>query len=143
MTSDQSEIEDKSNSDSKAEAAKDAVTGANDMDPDQFLLMLSALAQPTRLEVYRMLSSAGEAGLVAGAIARAIKAPHNTLSTHLGILQRAGLIDSERSGRFIRYFIIPSCLGSLIEFLRKDCCSGDPTLCWPQKSDTTNEKKAG
>ena len=95
------------------------------------LLILSALAQETRLEAFRLLSVCGEAGMGAGAIARALSIPHNTLSTHLAILQRAGLIRSERAGRKVTYFMVPSSLGALISFLLENCCDAMPEKCLP------------
>jgi len=85
------------------------------------LLMLSALGQQTRLDVYKLLVEAGAEGMIAGDIAKALEAPHNTLSTHLSILQRAGLVKSEKSGRNVTYALEPSALNDLVTFLLRDC----------------------
>lgn len=89
-------------------------------------IILSALAQETRLEVFRLLSKAGPKGLGAGEIARTLDVPHNTLSTHLSILQRAGLINSERNGRNIIYFGLEDCLNDLMAFLQDECPTAMP-----------------
>lgn len=85
------------------------------------LLMLSALGQQTRLDVYKLLVEAGQEGMIAGDIAKALDAPHNTLSTHLSILQRARLVKSEKSGRNVTYALEPSALNDLVSFLLRDC----------------------
>ena len=73
------------------------------MDAHQAIVAFSALAQPTRLEVFRLLMEYEPNGLPAGEIARRIAVPHNTMSTHLAILTRAGLIEAERQSRSIVY----------------------------------------
>ena len=62
------------------------------MESDDAILAFSALAQPTRLAVFRLLMTHEPDGLPAGDVARQLEVPHNTMSTHLGILSRAGLI---------------------------------------------------
>lgn len=92
---------------------------------------LSALAQETRLAAFRCLVACSPGGRSAGDIARRCKVPHNTMSTHLAILERAGLIDSERQGREVIYSADISGLRALVEFLAKDCCGGRPEICGP------------
>lgn len=92
---------------------------------------LSALAHETRLSAFRLLVEAGEHGLPAGEIARTVDVPANTLSTHLGQLQQAGLIVSERRSRFVIYRIVPNGVSELLGFLLEDCCNGRPDLCRP------------
>lgn len=92
----------------------------------QALQTLSALAQSTRLEAFRLLAISGHQGITAGAIARHLGTPHNTLSTHLAILQKAGLISSERIGRNVTYYLVPGSLTSMIDFLNEDCCTAMP-----------------
>lgn len=96
---------------------------------DQALAALAALGQPTRLEVFRLLMRNEPAGLAAGAIASAIRSPQNTLSTHLGILARAGLVRGRRQGRSIIYRADVGSMRSLLSFLVDDCCDGHPELC--------------
>ena len=90
---------------------------------------LSALAQPTRLAIFRLLVKHEPIGVTAGVIAETIGAPHNTLSTHLAILVRAGLLRSSREGRTIIYRSDVEGMRSVIAFLVDDCCDGHPELC--------------
>jgi len=91
--------------------------------------VLSALAQPTRLEVFKLLLKHEPIGITAGVIADTVGAPHNTISTHLAILVRAGLLRSSREGRTIIYRADIEGMRSLIGFLVNDCCDGHPELC--------------
>ncbi|MEO1020354.1 MAG: metalloregulator ArsR/SmtB family transcription factor, partial [Pseudomonadota bacterium] len=91
----------------------------------------AALGQPTRLSVLRLLVTAGHAGLAAGEIGRAVEVPHNTLSTHLQILERAGLAASKRQGRSIRYAADYQGIAAVITFLMQDCCKGHEAICNP------------
>ena len=99
------------------------------MDMESSVGTLFALAQPTRLEVFRMLVRREPEGLAAGEIAKFLNVPHNTLSTHLAILERAELISSERKSRSIVYRVDLMTVRSLIVYLLKDCCDGRPELC--------------
>ena len=92
---------------------------------------LSALAHPGRLEVFRLLVRAGEAGMAAGDIARATGSLSNTLSTNLNILAAAGLATSKRDGRSIIYTAGYGQMRELIAFLLEDCCGGNPEICAP------------
>lgn len=88
----------------------------------------AALSQETRLAAFRLLVKAGPAGLPAGEIARGLKAAPSTLSTHLGLLQRAGLVSSERRSRHIVYRADFEGVGALMRFLMRDCCKGHPAV---------------
>lgn len=99
------------------------------MSPPHALAALAALGQPTRLEIFRLLIRHEPAGLAAGAIADAVAAPHNTLSTHLAILARAGLVRGAREGRSIIYRADIGGMRDLISFLVTDCCDGHPEVC--------------
>lgn len=92
---------------------------------------LSALAQPSRLEVFRLLVKCGEDGLCAGDISEQLEIPKPTLSFHLKELTHAGLIDSERDGRSIIYRLNVQGMRNLMHFLTEDCCQGKPELCTP------------
>ncbi|TJZ90442.1 helix-turn-helix transcriptional regulator [Paracoccus gahaiensis] len=92
---------------------------------------LSALAQETRLSVFRLLVVAGPEGMRAGEIATALGAHANTMSTNLSILAAAGLVRSQREGRAIRYVARMEGMAALVDFLLKDCCGGHPDLCDP------------
>lgn len=107
------------------------------MEIEQVILALTALAQGTRLEVFRILVSAEPEGLAAGEIARRLEVPHNTMSSHLGILSRAGLIRSERFSRSIVYRANLDALRSALAFLLKDCCGGRPEICAPLMAELT------
>jgi DNA-binding transcriptional ArsR family regulator len=89
----------------------------------------AALAQPTRLAIFRLLIKHEPVGITAGVIAETIGAPHNTLSSHLAILVRAGLLASSREGRTIIYRSNVEGVRALISFLVHDCCDGHPELC--------------
>jgi DNA-binding transcriptional ArsR family regulator len=95
----------------------------------QAISALAALAQPTRLAIFRLLVKHEPVGITAGVIAETVGAPHNTLSSHLAILVRAGLLRSARDGRTIIYRSDVNGMRSLISFLIDDCCNGHPELC--------------
>jgi ArsR family transcriptional regulator, arsenate/arsenite/antimonite-responsive transcriptional repressor len=99
---------------------------------------LSALAQPTRLEVFRLLVKQEPDGLPAGEIARRLDVPHNTMSTHLNILSRAGLVNVERHSRSMIYRVELKTIRALVLFLLRDCCNGQPNLCAPLIADLTD-----
>jgi DNA-binding transcriptional ArsR family regulator len=90
---------------------------------------LSALAQDSRLAAFRLLVRAGEEGLPAGEIARALAIPHNTLSTHLATLAQGGMVRSRRDGRSIIYSVDFAGTRALLAFLLEDCCRGAPEIC--------------
>ena len=92
---------------------------------------LFALAQASRLKIFRLLVQNGPDGLAAGNIARTLSIPHNTLSSHLSILTRAGLLASSRLGRSIIYRIDPEGIQDLFAHLVQDCCNSNPELCGP------------
>jgi ArsR family transcriptional regulator, arsenate/arsenite/antimonite-responsive transcriptional repressor len=93
------------------------------------LSALAALGQPTRLAIFRLLMRREPSGLPAGSIADTIGCPHNTLSTHLAILARAGLVRGTRDGRSIVYRADVDGMRALVGFLVTDCCEGHPELC--------------
>jgi len=92
---------------------------------------LSALAQESRLAIFRLLVKAGPEGKPAGRIALEIGVPPSTLSTHLAILDRAGLLASRREGRSILYAARFDRMRALLDFLVADCCDGRPEICGP------------
>jgi ArsR family transcriptional regulator, arsenate/arsenite/antimonite-responsive transcriptional repressor len=105
------------------------------MDDEATIQALSALAQPTRLAVFRLLISHEPAGLPAGEIADALEVPHNTMSTHLSILARTGLVTSKRHSRSIVYQASLDQLRLMLTYLLKDCCGGKPEICAPLIAD--------
>jgi ArsR family transcriptional regulator, arsenate/arsenite/antimonite-responsive transcriptional repressor len=107
------------------------------MEQEQAILALAALAQPTRLETFRLLVKHAPEGLPAGDIARALLVPQNTLSAHLNILSRAGLVSSQRHSRVIIYRAEIEQLRDMTLFLLKDCCGGSAELCAPLIAELT------
>ena len=105
------------------------------MDREDVLLSLSALAQPTRLDVFQLLVKHEPEGLPAGEVARRLAVPHNTMSTHLAILTRAGLIGAERHSRTIIYRASLARFRGLVTYLLKDCCGGRAEICAPLIDD--------
>jgi DNA-binding transcriptional ArsR family regulator len=92
---------------------------------------LGALAQGTRLDTFRLLVRHEPDGLPAGDVARQLDVPQNTMSAHLAILARAGLLRSERRSRQIIYRADLDAVRGLMLFLVKDCCAGSTELCAP------------
>jgi arsenate reductase len=90
---------------------------------------LGSLAQPTRLAAFRHLLAAHPDSLPAGEIARRCDVPHNTMSTHLTILTRAGLATVARDGRPMNNRADVAGFRALLRFLTNDCCNGRPDLC--------------
>lgn len=91
----------------------------------------SALAQPTRLAVIKLLVRAGPEGMASGEIARVVEAPASTMSTHLAVLARSGLVSSRRDSRLIYYAADMTGLSDLLGYLIEDCCEGHPDICMP------------
>ncbi len=93
------------------------------------LAALAALGQSSRLAIFRLLVRKEPTGLSAGALADAVGCPHNTFSTHVAILARAGLVKGTREGRSITYRADAVGIRALIAFLVTDCCDGRPEMC--------------
>ena len=92
---------------------------------------MGALGQETRLRAFRLLVEAGEEGVPAGEIARRLDVPHNTMSSHLAQLARAGLIRSRRESRSVIYVADFAGIRALLAFLVEDCCRGRSEACGP------------
>ncbi|MGA8899038.1 ArsR/SmtB family transcription factor [Bradyrhizobium sp.] len=105
------------------------------MESEDVVLALAALAQSTRLEVFRLLVKHEPEGLAAGDIARALAVPQNTMSSHLSVLSRARLVSAERSGRSIVYRAELSQFRAVMLFMLRDCCEGRPEVCAPLIED--------
>jgi DNA-binding transcriptional ArsR family regulator len=99
------------------------------MKQNDALAALAALAQDTRLHVFRHLIIAGPEGVAAGDIAEALKVPAPTLSFHLKELEQARLVTSRRESRSIIYAADYERMRSLLSFLMEDCCRGRPEIC--------------
>lgn len=101
------------------------------MDDSAAIEIMSALAQPTRLEAFRLIMRHEPHGIAAGEVARILNLPQNTVSSHLSCLARAGLVSTERHGRSIIYRGQSATIGALTTHLVQDCCGGRPELCVP------------
>lgn len=97
----------------------------------------AALSQPTRLDAFRLIVRHEPHGLPAGEVARLLDVPQNTMSSHLAVLSRAGLISSERHSRSIIYRAELDKVRELASFLVTDCCGGRPELCEPLVAEFT------
>lgn len=107
------------------------------MEPSHAIEVFAALSQPTRLDTFRLLMEHEPEGLPAGEIARHLEVPQNTMSSHLAILTRAGLIQSERHSRSIVYRAVVERIREITSFLVQDCCGGRPELCEPLVAEFT------
>ncbi|HEX6156982.1 MAG TPA: metalloregulator ArsR/SmtB family transcription factor [Burkholderiales bacterium] len=94
------------------------------METKQAIQSLAALAQESRLSIFRLLIQAGPAGMAAGAIGEALDLPPATLSFHLAGLARAGLAQSRQEGRFVIYSADYAAMNALVGFLTENCCQG-------------------
>ncbi len=92
---------------------------------------LAALAQESRLDVFRLLIQSGSDGLAAGEIGARLGLPSPTLSFHLNHLKYAGLVTSRRDSRSIIYRADYKAMNDLISYLMENCCRGDAELCAP------------
>jgi len=104
-------------------------------DTRQAVDKLAALAQESRLRIFRLLVEAGEEGLNATAIAEALDLPPATLSFHVAHLARVGLVNSRQESRYIFYSANYPAMDDLIAYLAKNCCQGE--ACLP-KTATVN-----
>jgi len=99
------------------------------METEPAILAMAALAQSTRLDVFRLLVKREPDGLAAGEIAKALAVPQNTMSAHLAVLSRAGLVTARRVSRSIVYRADLARLQAVMSFLVNDCCDGRPEIC--------------
>ncbi|WP_342616407.1 helix-turn-helix domain-containing protein [Rhodoferax sp. GW822-FHT02A01] len=98
------------------------------MESNEVVKALAALAQSSRLEVFRMLVVAGAPGLTPGALAEKVDVAANTLSFHLKELLHADLITQERSGRNLIYRARFDQMNALLAYLTQNCCQGQACL---------------
>jgi ArsR family transcriptional regulator, arsenate/arsenite/antimonite-responsive transcriptional repressor len=101
------------------------------MDSENAVVALAALAQASRLAVFRRLVELGPEGAHPSELAQALDIPANTLSFHLKTLAQAGLVTAEPSGRHIRYRADFARMQGLVDFLTRNCCGGDMSRCAP------------
>lgn len=91
---------------------------------DTAVTRLAALAQASRLSVFRLLVQKGPDGMPAGEIAERLGVASNTLSFHLKELSNAGLLKSRQQGRFVYYAPDFKAMNTLLEYLTDQCCAG-------------------
>lgn len=112
------------------------------METNSAVAALSALAQASRLAVFRVLVQAGSQGLAAGRISEQTGIPPSSLSFHLKELSHAGLAASRQEGRFVIYTAQFETMNALLRFLTENCCGGNPCTpvcapaCSPVKEST-------
>lgn len=99
------------------------------MEKKNAIAALAALAQDTRLDVFRLLVQAGEAGIPAGHIGERLDLPSATLSFHLNQLRHAGLVTFRREGRSLIYAAEYAAMNGLLAYLTENCCQGDALAC--------------
>jgi DNA-binding transcriptional ArsR family regulator len=107
---------------------------------------LAALAQDSRLEVYRLLVQSGPDGLPAGQVAAKLKLAPNTLTFHFDRLRAAGLVTVRRDGRSMIYAARIETMNALLGYLTENCCEGAgtcaPALCTPSTASTPKKVTA-
>ena len=104
------------------------------MKKDEALAALAALAQASRLDVFRLLVEAGPDGMPAGSVAEALDLAPNTLSFHFDRLRDAGLVSVRREGRSMIYAGRFDAMTALLAYLTENCCGGRADACLPVKA---------
>jgi DNA-binding transcriptional ArsR family regulator len=112
------------------------------MDKLDALAGLAALAQETRLAVYRLLVQAGPQGMAAGEVADALGLAPNTLSFHFDRLRHAGLVSVARQGRSLIYAARYETMNNILAYLTENCCGGRPELCEPSRPQKRKSEPA-
>ncbi|MBS0480519.1 MAG: helix-turn-helix transcriptional regulator [Proteobacteria bacterium] len=105
------------------------------MDNEAALVALAALAHPTRLNTFQILVRHEPDGMTTGQLVDATGLSQSTFSTHLAVLAKAGLVQSEKRGRNLVQRVDMDALRALMVFLVKDCCQGRAELCEPLLAD--------
>ena len=123
------------------------------MDKYRVLIALSALAQETRLDIFRYLVEVGPSGVPAGQIGERLNVPWATHSFHLKTLQHAGVLERKRQSRSIIYSANFATMNGVVAYLTENCCGGQPEACalptWEQSDtndtaqQTTSKQKRG
>ena len=102
---------------------------------------LAALAQESRLDVFRLLVKAGPEGMPAGSVAEALDLAPNTLTFHFDRLRRAGLVTVRREGRSMIYAARFEVMNGLLGFLTENCCQGEVDACAPAACKPARAKR--
>ena len=114
--------------------------------PVEVVLALGALAQESRLSVFRLLVKRGPGGFSPGDLMEKLAIPGPTMSFHLKELQRAGLVISRREGRFLYYSANFETMNAVLEYLTENCCSLSldqcDSACRPSKSKLATSKRS-
>jgi len=111
------------------------------METQDAVAALEALAQESRLGIFRLLVEAGRDGLPAGRIAERMRLPAPTLSFHLTQLRHAGLIACRREGTSLIYSAEFDAMNSLVGFMTENCCGGDAAQCAPLRKVVRLKRK--
>ena len=114
------------------------------MDSTTAVTSLSALAQESRLAIYRLLVEAGPTGLAVGEIGAELHVAPATLSFHLKALAHAGLIQARQDGRFIYYSASFPRMNALLAYLSENCCARDSACgpgCGPKRASKPRTRK--
>ena len=109
------------------------------METEHVITALGAIANGSRLAIYRLLVETGEAGLAVGRIGEALGLPSATLSFHLKELKQAGLVLVRREGRSLIYSANYAAMTDLVDYLTRNCCGGDPASCGVPALPTTRD----
>lgn len=117
---------------------------SGNMESNDALAALNALAHERRLRLFRLLVQAGDAGMAVGELAEATGLAGATLTNHLHILRRADLVTDERRGRVILCRANYPTMNGLLGFLTENCCAGSPsaTSCTPASACKPARRKA-
>ncbi len=105
------------------------------MDRSDAITALAALAQETRLDIFRLLVQAGPEGMPAGQLGERLGLPSATLSFHLKELRHAGLVSFQRASRSLIYSAEFTNMNALLAYLTENCCQGDAAACAPPLCD--------
>ncbi|HEX2943980.1 MAG TPA: metalloregulator ArsR/SmtB family transcription factor [Rhodopila sp.] len=112
------------------------------MEKQNALAALTALAQETRLDIFRLLVRVGPGGLPAGHIGEQLRLPSATLAFHLKELKHAGLLSCRRDGRSLIYAAEYPAMNALLLYLTENCCGRAPDLCAPICQPEANQAGA-
>jgi ArsR family transcriptional regulator, arsenate/arsenite/antimonite-responsive transcriptional repressor len=115
------------------------------MKKEQAIAALGALAQETRLDIYRLLVQAGGDGLAAGKIGEELSLPSATLAFHLKELKYAGLVSFQREGRSLIYAAIYPTMNALLAYLTENCCGRNESIrvpaCLPRRTNARGARQ--